>query len=69
MNTIAQATEGAQIKLHREQKPPTKAWVNLFEANKMASKGMELKFIPPMIIEGEKVVELAQEDVASENEK
>lgn len=35
----------------------------------MAAKGMELTFIPLAIINREKLVELVQEDIASEYEK
>ncbi|XP_070019473.1 uncharacterized protein [Nicotiana sylvestris] len=61
---------GAQWKLQLESgKTGGKAWVMLFEENKMAPRGMDLTFIPPAIVEGEVVVELEHEDMDNEIEK
>lgn len=46
-----------------------KAWTTLFEENKMTSRGMDLIYIPPVIVEGEMILELLQEDIDSEIEK
>ncbi|KAL3330500.1 hypothetical protein AABB24_034364 [Solanum stoloniferum] len=42
-------------------------WVGLFYATKSAAKGMNLSYIPPLIQEGEVVVQLTKEDVEEEN--
>lgn len=34
----------------------TKPWVNLFDRNKMALKGMDLQFVPPMFKDGVKML-------------
>ncbi|XP_075075758.1 uncharacterized protein LOC142162812 [Nicotiana tabacum] len=46
-----------------------RTWANMVEENKLATKGMELRFVPPTIINGEKFAELTHEDVKTENEK
>lgn len=67
---LGPANGGTQRRLQWEKNDPRgRTWENLVKGNKMASKGMELKFIPPTIINGKKVVELTREDVVSENEK
>lgn len=38
-------------------------WANLFTTNKFAAKGMELEYVAPMIVEGEVVAQLQQEDI------
>lgn len=43
------------------------SWASVVTGNKMASRGMNLQFIVPMIHEGEKIVQLDPEDI--ENEK
>ncbi|KAH0674851.1 hypothetical protein KY284_025938 [Solanum tuberosum] len=47
----------------------TTPWTNLFATNRLATKGMNLNYILPAIIEGEKVVEILEEDVARDNAK
>ncbi|KAG5632243.1 hypothetical protein H5410_003960 [Solanum commersonii] len=44
-------------------------WTNLFATNRLATKGMNLNYISPVIIDGEKVVKILEEDVARDNEK
>lgn len=41
----------------------------LFEENKLAKRGIDLKFILPTIVEGEVIIELVQEDIDSEVHK
>lgn len=67
---IGPVNGSTQKRLQLEQKDPgERTWANLIEGNKLAAKGMKLKFIPPIIVNGEKVVELNQTVVTSENEK
>ncbi|KAG5584804.1 hypothetical protein H5410_045238 [Solanum commersonii] len=54
---------------HRDEENRQKPWANLFATNRMAAKGMNLTYIPPVIIEGEKIVEILAEDVAKDDEK
>ncbi|KAK4727178.1 hypothetical protein R3W88_032095 [Solanum pinnatisectum] len=42
-------------------------WVGLFDATKLAAKGMNLSYISHVIQEGEVVVKLTEEDVEEEN--
>ncbi|KAK4718005.1 hypothetical protein R3W88_016343 [Solanum pinnatisectum] len=44
-------------------------WANLFATNRLTTKVMNLNYIPPIIIDEEKVVEIFEEDVAIDNEK
>lgn len=46
-----------------------KNWANIFSSNRLAAKGMSLKYVAPMIKEGEKIVQLRKEDVEKETEK
>ncbi|KAH0714810.1 hypothetical protein KY284_007715 [Solanum tuberosum] len=46
-----------------------KPWTNLFATNRLVTRGMNLKYIPPVIVDGEKVVEILPEDVAQDDEK
>lgn len=43
-----------------------KIWTKLFTENKLATRGRELSYIAPIIIEGEKVSQLQQEEVERE---
>uniref|UniRef100_K4CDK9 Uncharacterized protein n=1 Tax=Solanum lycopersicum TaxID=4081 RepID=K4CDK9_SOLLC len=51
------------------EKTPEKPWVNLFATNRMAARGMNLTYIPPIIVEGEKLVEILAEDIAQDEVK
>lgn len=42
-------------------------WANTVTGNKLASRGMKLDFIAPMIQEREIIVELNQEEIEEEN--
>ncbi|KAG5599914.1 hypothetical protein H5410_031284 [Solanum commersonii] len=46
-----------------------KPWADLFATNRLATRGMNLNYIPPVIVDGEKVVEILPEDVAQDDEK
>ncbi|KAG5580205.1 hypothetical protein H5410_050832 [Solanum commersonii] len=46
-----------------------KRWVDLFATNRLATRAMNLKYLPPVIVDGEKVVEILPEDVAQDDEK
>lgn len=63
------AQTDASRKLLLSEMTPAKEWKHLFSTNRMASKGMNLSFIPPTITDGEKVTEISTEDVASEEAK
>ncbi|KAG5605836.1 hypothetical protein H5410_027328 [Solanum commersonii] len=57
--------------VHRKLTMPTdmvieKPWISLFEGNTMASKGMDLQFIPPVVKEWVKIGKLNEEEVAKE---
>lgn len=58
-----------QDKLSTNRSGTVKPWVNLFASNNLAAKGMNLNYIPPLVIEGEKVFEILVEDVAHEEIK
>ncbi|XP_075083608.1 uncharacterized protein LOC142167344 [Nicotiana tabacum] len=45
------------------------SWANVVGGNKLASRGMDLQYIVPMIKDGEKIVQSDLEDVEQENEK
>ncbi|KAM3266800.1 hypothetical protein P3L10_003795 [Capsicum annuum] len=61
---------GTSSKEHKQlEKLLEKPWKNLFSTNRLATKDMNLSFIPPTVIDGEKVVEVTTDDVAYENEK
>ncbi|OIT22967.1 hypothetical protein A4A49_55256 [Nicotiana attenuata] len=47
-----------------EEKPKT--WATLFNGNKFAARGMELKYITPIIVEGELVAQSQQEELDRE---
>ncbi|KAK4726490.1 hypothetical protein R3W88_031407 [Solanum pinnatisectum] len=57
------------IKLNMPEKTPEKSWANLFAKNRMAARGMTLTYIPRIIVEGEKVVEILAEDIAQDEVK
>ncbi|KAF3631435.1 hypothetical protein FXO38_26667, partial [Capsicum annuum] len=46
-----------------------RAWAGLFDANCLTAKGMNLTYIPPIIEEGEVMVQLEREDVVEGNTK
>lgn len=48
---------------------PEKSWANLFATNRLATRGMDLIYIAPIIVEGEKVVEIRTEDIVEEDTK
>lgn len=56
-------------KLNLSEKTTEKPWINLFSTNKLATRGMDLTFIPPTVIDGVKVVEISTEDIAKEEAK
>ncbi|KAF3669981.1 hypothetical protein FXO37_08752 [Capsicum annuum] len=61
---------GTASKKHKQvEKLLEKPWKNLFATNRLATKGMDLSFIPPTVIDGETVVEVTADDVAYENAK
>ncbi|XP_070022733.1 uncharacterized protein [Nicotiana sylvestris] len=45
------------------------SWAGLLQENKLAAKGMNLNYIPPLMKDGEVVVQLMEEDIVEENEK
>ncbi|XP_019259894.1 PREDICTED: uncharacterized protein LOC109237950 [Nicotiana attenuata] len=47
----------------------TQTWATLFDGNKFAARGMELKYIAPTIVEGEVVAQLQQEELDRETGK
>ncbi|KAH0724703.1 hypothetical protein KY284_000568 [Solanum tuberosum] len=56
-------------KLDLNEAQSGKPWANLFATNRLAGRGMNLSYIPPMIVEGEKVVTILPKDVAKDDEK
>lgn len=58
----------AQRKLNLTEEKAGKVWTNLFETNKLAARGMNLTYIP-IIVEGEKVVQILLEDVKEDENK
>ncbi|KAH0672709.1 hypothetical protein KY290_024938 [Solanum tuberosum] len=71
----AMSTHGDQGRdlreVHRKLTMPTdtvteKPWISLFEGNTMASKGMDLQFIPPVVKDGVKIGKLNEEEVPKE---
>ncbi|XP_019235091.1 PREDICTED: uncharacterized protein LOC109215473 [Nicotiana attenuata] len=46
-----------------------KEWVNLFAGNNLASRGMSLKFIAPIVKNGEKIIELDTNEIDRETMK
>nr|XP_016436483.1 PREDICTED: uncharacterized protein LOC107762630 [Nicotiana tabacum] len=59
--------------MHERKAMPTgnggRSWAGLLHENKFAAKGMNPAYIPPVIQEGEVVVQLLEEDIAEENQK
>ncbi|KAG5607168.1 hypothetical protein H5410_028660 [Solanum commersonii] len=49
-------------KLDLNETETCKPWANLFATNRLAGRGMNLSYIPPVIVEGEKVVTILPED-------
>ncbi|KAK4713550.1 hypothetical protein R3W88_019457 [Solanum pinnatisectum] len=68
---VTQATTSisTQRKLELNGVAAATPWANLFSTNRLATKGMNLKYTSPVIIDGEKIVEILEEDVARDNEK
>ncbi|KAH0644805.1 hypothetical protein KY284_032689 [Solanum tuberosum] len=58
-----------QRKLELNGEDGKKLWANLFATNRLATRGMNLNYIPLVIVDGEKVVEILPEDVAQDDEK
>ncbi|XP_019244458.1 PREDICTED: uncharacterized protein LOC109224325 [Nicotiana attenuata] len=46
-----------------------RSWVGLLHENKLAAKGMDLTYVPPVIQEGEVVVQIQEEDIVEEKQK
>ncbi|KAG5567933.1 hypothetical protein H5410_065051 [Solanum commersonii] len=63
------AVDRSAIKLSMPEKTPEKPWTNLFATNRMAARGINLTCIAPIIIDGEKVVEILAEDLAKDDVK
>ncbi|KAG5615152.1 hypothetical protein H5410_014976 [Solanum commersonii] len=61
--------ERSAIKLSMPEKTPEKPWANQFATDRMAARGMNLTYIAPIIVDGEKVVEILAEDVAEDDVK
>lgn len=59
--------------MHDKKAVPTgngeRSWAGLLHENKFAAKGMNLSCIPPVIQDGEVVVQLLEEYIAEENQK
>ncbi|KAH0730226.1 hypothetical protein KY285_001164 [Solanum tuberosum] len=67
--TQAKPSVTTQRKLELNEVTTMTPWANLFATNRLATKGMNLNYISPVIIDGEKVVKILEEDVARDNEK
>ncbi|KAG5581215.1 hypothetical protein H5410_051842 [Solanum commersonii] len=63
------AVDRSAIKLSMPEKTPEKPWTNLFATNRMAARGINLTYIAPIIVDGEKVVEILAEDLAEDDVK
>lgn len=46
-----------------------KTWAKLFSGNRMAARGMDLVFVPPLIQDGIRKAQLKQDETKIENEK
>ncbi|KAH0686274.1 hypothetical protein KY289_017032 [Solanum tuberosum] len=46
--------------------PPASNWTNLFAKNRAATNGLNLEYIPPKMVDGKQIVELAQEEIDKE---
>lgn len=55
--------------LDADQQKNKKEWMNLFAGNNLLARGMNLKFVTPMIKEGENMNELDSEEVDRETAK
>ncbi|XP_019239960.1 PREDICTED: uncharacterized protein LOC109219951, partial [Nicotiana attenuata] len=56
----------------QNQTKPTilgRSWAGLLHDNKLAAKGMDLTYVPPVIQEGEVVVQILEDDIAEEKQK
>ncbi|WMV19836.1 hypothetical protein MTR67_013221 [Solanum verrucosum] len=49
--------------------PPASNWTNLFAKNRAATNGLNLEYIPPKMVDGKQIVELAQEEIDKELHK
>ncbi|KAJ8557979.1 hypothetical protein K7X08_004745 [Anisodus acutangulus] len=59
----------AQHPSNKKRMEEAPKWANLFNENKFDSRGMELAYIAPTIIEGRFVVQLQKEELDKENDK
>nr|XP_009770224.1 PREDICTED: uncharacterized protein LOC104220956 [Nicotiana sylvestris] len=70
-----QGNETMNIRAEEDRQNQTKptnlgrSWAGLLQDNKLAAKGMDLTYIPPVIQEGEVVVQILEEDIAEEKQK
>lgn len=46
-----------------------RSWAGLFSENKLAGKGTNLSYIPPVLQDGEIVVQLLEDDIVEEQQK
>ncbi|KAK4713528.1 hypothetical protein R3W88_019435 [Solanum pinnatisectum] len=53
----------------KEEDYPDETWVNLFKHNRVATNGMNLSYIPPLVVDGVPVVQLEEADVNIEIDK
>ncbi|KAH0682845.1 hypothetical protein KY289_020597 [Solanum tuberosum] len=58
-----------QRKLEMNGEAVQKPWTNLFATKRLATRGMNLNYIPLVIVDGEKIVEILPEDVTQDDEK
>ncbi|KAK4710278.1 hypothetical protein R3W88_004791 [Solanum pinnatisectum] len=49
--------------------PPIPQWSNLFTKNIAATNGLSLEYIPPKVVKGQQIIELAQEEINKELHK
>ncbi|XP_009767593.1 uncharacterized protein [Nicotiana sylvestris] len=80
-NTSSKKDDGTHAEeIHIEKQPITieanaekvnkgKSWANLVVGNTFAARGMRLSFVAPVIQNGEKIVELQNEEIEKEAEK
>ncbi|KAK6780222.1 hypothetical protein RDI58_022406 [Solanum bulbocastanum] len=67
--TLTTPSISPQRKIELNGVAAAKPWANLFSTNRLATKGMNLKYTSPVIIDREKIVEILEEDVARDDEK
>lgn len=63
------STGNVQRKLNLQEISPEEPWRNLFATNRMAARDMNLTYIAPIIVEGDKVVEILPEDTTKDDAK